>query len=73
MGCDSRMAALIWRGMDATSLWHHSVLLEDQHASIAALSSSLLLGLWLLSFLLAMPTDLLWGSGQVSLRTNQAQ
>ena len=49
------ITASMQRGMDAISLWHCWGVMEDQDASIAAFSSSALLGLMSLIFLLAMP------------------
>ncbi len=46
---------------------------EAQVALIAAFRSSALLGLVSLIFLLTIPIDSLWGSGQASLLANQAQ
>ncbi|KAE8627878.1 hypothetical protein XENTR_v10007199 [Xenopus tropicalis] len=45
------MTASMWRGMEAISLWHCSGVMEAQDASIAALSSSRVLGLVSLNFL----------------------
>ncbi len=62
------------RGMEATSLWHCSGVMEAQVTLTAAFRSSALLGLVSLIFLLTIPDiDSLQGSGQASLLANQAQ
>ncbi len=61
------ITASMRRGMEATSLWHCSGVMEAQVALIAAFRSSALLGLVSLIFLLTIQAS------QVSLLVNQAQ
>ncbi len=67
------ITASMRRGMEAICLWHCSGVKEAQVALIAAFRSSALLGLVFLIFLLTIPIDSLWGSGQTSFLDNQAQ
>ncbi len=66
------ITASIRRGMEVISLWHCWGGMEAQVSLTVAFSSSALLGLVSLIFLLTIPIDSLWGSGQASLLANQA-
>ncbi len=67
------ITASIQRGVGGDQFVHCWGGMEAQVSLTVAFISSALLGLVSLIFLLTIPIDSLWGSGQASLLANQAQ